>query len=159
MGLGTNLEFLFWQEFDFKLPPVFLRSWVISKRSNHIFWSIFRTKVSCWRYLQKVSPQTCNLDSSINGSDTNLKRTWYIFSRVLSHHFWLDSQWMNVLLKTKSFYLARGHVIEAIELIFLLVASSAAGEYSEGNCIKMGLPGKLILSKRKGLLEVIFSWK
>ena len=27
------------------------------------------------------------------------------------------------------------------------------------NCIKIGLPGKLILSKRKGLREVIFSWK
>ena len=27
------------------------------------------------------------------------------------------------------------------------------------NCIKIGLPGKLILSKRKGLLEVLFSWK
>ena len=26
-----------------------------------------------------------------------------------------------------------------------------------GNCIKIGLPGKLILSKRKGLREVIFS--
>ena len=25
------------------------------------------------------------------------------------------------------------------------------------NCIKIGLPGKLILSKRKGLREVIFS--
>ena len=28
-----------------------------------------------------------------------------------------------------------------------------------GNCIKIGLPGKLILSRRKGLREVIFSWK
>ena len=27
------------------------------------------------------------------------------------------------------------------------------------NCIKIGLPGKLILSKRKGLREVLFSWK
>ena len=26
-----------------------------------------------------------------------------------------------------------------------------------GNCIKIGLPGKLILSKRKGLREVMFS--
>ena len=26
-----------------------------------------------------------------------------------------------------------------------------------GNCIKIGLPGKLILSKTKGLREVIFS--
>ena len=31
--------------------------------------------------------------------------------------------------------------------------------WSEGNCIKIGLPGKLILSKRKGLREVRFSWK
>ena len=28
-----------------------------------------------------------------------------------------------------------------------------------GNCIKIGLPGKLILSKRKDLREVLFSWK
>ena len=28
-----------------------------------------------------------------------------------------------------------------------------------GECIKIGLPGKLILSKRKGLREVLFSWK
>ena len=28
---------------------------------------------------------------------------------------------------------------------------------AEGNCIKMGPPGKLILSKRKGLWEVLFS--
>ena len=27
------------------------------------------------------------------------------------------------------------------------------------NCIKIGLPGKLILSKRKGLREVLFCWK
>ena len=27
------------------------------------------------------------------------------------------------------------------------------------NCIKIGLPGKSILSKRKGLREIIFSWK
>ena len=26
-----------------------------------------------------------------------------------------------------------------------------------GNCIKIGLPGKLILSKRKGLREVLFT--
>ena len=33
-----------------------------------------------------------------------------------------------------------------------------AGQQRPGtNCIKIGLPGKLILSKRKGLLEVIFS--
>ena len=28
---------------------------------------------------------------------------------------------------------------------------------SGGNCINIGLPGKSILSKRKGLLEVLFS--
>ena len=28
---------------------------------------------------------------------------------------------------------------------------------SGGNCIEIGLPGKLILSKRKGLREVLFS--
>ena len=27
----------------------------------------------------------------------------------------------------------------------------------EGNCMKIGLPGKLILTKRKGLREVLFS--
>ena len=27
------------------------------------------------------------------------------------------------------------------------------------NCIKTGLPGKLILNMRKGLREVLFSWK
>ena len=30
-------------------------------------------------------------------------------------------------------------------------------QISGGNCIKMGLPGKLILSKKKGLREVLFS--
>ena len=29
--------------------------------------------------------------------------------------------------------------------------------YPGMNCIKIGLPGKLILSKRKGLREVLFS--
>ena len=33
------------------------------------------------------------------------------------------------------------------------------GGHSGTNCIKIGLPGKLILSKRKGLLEVQFSRK
>ena len=27
------------------------------------------------------------------------------------------------------------------------------------NCVEIGLPGKRILSKRKGLREVLFSWK
>ena len=36
--------------------------------------------------------------------------------------------------------------------------SFAGVEYPPGtNCIKIGLPGKLILSTRKGLREVIFS--
>ena len=35
------------------------------------------------------------------------------------------------------------------------VAARARGAGT--NCIKIGLPGKLILSKRKGLREVIFS--
>ena len=29
--------------------------------------------------------------------------------------------------------------------------------HAGGNCIKIGFPGKLILSKRKGLWEVLFS--
>ena len=33
----------------------------------------------------------------------------------------------------------------------------AAINESWGNCIKIGLQGKLILSKKKGLLEVMFS--
>ena len=37
----------------------------------------------------------------------------------------------------------------------VLRRTAAAGT----NCIKIGLPGKLILSKRKGLHEVLFSWK
>ena len=32
-----------------------------------------------------------------------------------------------------------------------------AGVFAGTNCIKIGLPGKLILSKRKGLREVLFS--
>ena len=31
--------------------------------------------------------------------------------------------------------------------------------YTGTNCIEIGLPGKLILSKRKGLQEVLFSRK
>ena len=34
---------------------------------------------------------------------------------------------------------------------------SAVGGTTGGNCLKIGLPGKLILSKRKGLREVLFS--
>ena len=36
---------------------------------------------------------------------------------------------------------------------------SKMDERSGGNCIKISLPGKLILIKRKGLREVLFSWK
>ena len=39
-------------------------------------------------------------------------------------------------------------------------AAPATGRGRAGmNCIRIGLPGKLILSKRKSLLEVLFSWK
>ena len=38
-------------------------------------------------------------------------------------------------------------------------SSSTRGASQGMNCIKIGLPGKLILSKRKGLREVLFSWK
>ena len=36
-------------------------------------------------------------------------------------------------------------------------AHFAVGHYAGTNCIKTGLPGKLILSKRGGLREVLFS--
>ena len=36
------------------------------------------------------------------------------------------------------------------------VDSACSGAPPEDNCIKIGLPGKLILSKRKGLREVLF---
>ena len=36
---------------------------------------------------------------------------------------------------------------------------STEADPSGTNCIKIGLPGKLILSKRKGLWEIIFSRK
>ena len=36
--------------------------------------------------------------------------------------------------------------------------SSGESGGTGGNCIKIGLPGKLILSKRKGLWEVLFSY-
>ena len=39
----------------------------------------------------------------------------------------------------------------------LELGRAAVGGLSGGNCIKIGLPGKLILSKRKVLWEVIFS--
>ena len=35
--------------------------------------------------------------------------------------------------------------------------ASLRSAYPGTNCIKIGLPGKLILSKRKGLMEVLFS--
>ena len=47
-------------------------------------------------------------------------------------------------------------------LLRLPAASAASGGEEESwisgtNCLKIGLPGKLILSKRKGLREVLFS--
>ena len=39
----------------------------------------------------------------------------------------------------------------------VLVGGDVVGEAAGRNCIKIGLPGKLILSERKGLLEVLFS--
>ena len=36
-------------------------------------------------------------------------------------------------------------------------AAAGAGARAGTNCIEMGFPGKLILSKRKGLWEVLFS--
>ena len=36
-------------------------------------------------------------------------------------------------------------------------AEAEAEAVAGTNCIKIGLPGKLILSKRKGLWEVVFS--
>ena len=42
-----------------------------------------------------------------------------------------------------------------LQLVTLLLEVKL--ERAGGNCIKIGLPGKLILSKRKGLREVLFS--
>ena len=42
-------------------------------------------------------------------------------------------------------------------LLDVVVAVDLGRDGAGGNCIKIGLPGKLILSKRKGLREVIFS--
>ena len=52
-------------------------------------------------------------------------------------------------------------------LVGFLLAGKAVGQEEEGsgeaaegsgmNCIKIGLPGKMILSERKGLREVLFS--
>ena len=39
----------------------------------------------------------------------------------------------------------------------LVLHADVDGVRAGGNCIKIGLPGKLILSKRKGLWEVLFS--
>ena len=36
-------------------------------------------------------------------------------------------------------------------------AARGSAQSPGGNCMKIGLPGKLILSKRKGLREVLFS--
>ena len=37
-----------------------------------------------------------------------------------------------------------------------VVVDAQAFGHPGGNCIKIGLPGKLILSKRKGLREILF---
>ena len=46
--------------------------------------------------------------------------------------------------------MARPHGLEGVGGAIVVIVAG-------GNCIKIGLPGKLILSKRKGLLEVLFS--
>ena len=59
-----------------------------------------------------------------------------------------------------------GHVVLPVLEILLQPIGSGVAESGEqlhqclvvrpgANCIKIGLPGKLILSKRKGLLEVL----
>ena len=48
-------------------------------------------------------------------------------------------------------------VLVPVVVVVVLEAEGAAVAGPGGNCIKIGLPGKLILSKRKGLLEVLFS--
>ena len=54
----------------------------------------------------------------------------------------------------------RGRGEEAVARPLVVHAAAVAlivGRGSGGNCIKIGLPGKLILSKRKDLREVLFS--
>ena len=46
-----------------------------------------------------------------------------------------------------------------VRLQLLVLPAAAAPTAAGGNCIKIGLPGKLILSERKGLREVLFSLK
>ena len=48
-------------------------------------------------------------------------------------------------------------VLVPVVVVVVLEAEGAAVAGPGGNCIKIGLPGKLILSKRKGLREVLFS--
>ena len=43
------------------------------------------------------------------------------------------------------------------KILSLIIVMGVALEGAGGNCIKISLPGKLILSKRKGLREVLFS--
>ena len=48
--------------------------------------------------------------------------------------------------------------VDPLDTSDLEVAAQSITLMSPGtNCIKIGLPGKLILSKRKGLREVLFS--
>ena len=48
-----------------------------------------------------------------------------------------------------------GMVGRQVVLVRVVLVQGRRGP--EGNCLKIGLPGKLILSKRKGLREVTFS--
>ena len=54
---------------------------------------------------------------------------------------------------------AVGAVAEALGDVVAELGVAVAGVHglTGGNCIKIGLPGKSILSKRNGLLEVLFS--
>ena len=48
-------------------------------------------------------------------------------------------------------------LVKAVLVERLVVVRLCENPRSGDNCIKIGLPGKLILSKRKGLREVLFS--
>ena len=52
----------------------------------------------------------------------------------------------------------RAHLLVAVLLRGEGRGGDAVHEHPGANCIKIGLPGKSILSKRNGLWEVIFSW-
>ena len=48
-------------------------------------------------------------------------------------------------------------LVRVLQLDEVSLSVVLVGGRPGGNCIKIGLPGKLILSKRKGLREVLFS--